>query len=285
MKSILDFEKARKETEEKKNKNVNSAFMSIDQVLTQLDILLNENEDLDGIFFLKNRSALMQDNPVAYVANFKGEKRYANLLLNQKIKYSNFPRWRNILSNDDLAEIELLANSQEPFLFEDDKSFLISAVKEERFNWGMLVAFAPKGKIWTKNQLKLIKSFSKLLCSALHYFHQQEKDAFLRQTSIAKDNKRQLIIEKLEQRLEKKNQLIEKLKQGKIGNKTEATFSWKTEQENKIEYDEVWVTVHGFKNGERDPIISKWEKVTDNETLQKVNEIFLKKEHKESIAG
>src|SRR5690606_23008449 len=145
--------------------------------------------------------------------------------------------------------------SQEPFLFEDDKSFLLSAVKEERFNWGMLVVFAPKGKIWTKNQLKLIKSFSKLLCSALHYFHQQEKDAFLRQTSIAKDNKRQLIIEKLEQRLEKKNQIIEKLKKGKVGNSSEAFFNWHKDESNTSEFDEVWVTIHGFKTGERDPLV------------------------------
>lgn len=279
MRSILDFEKNKKEAESKNKREVSNASLSIDQVLSQLDILINENEELNGIFFLKNRSALMLDNPIAYIANFKGNNAYNEKLIDQKIRYNDFPRWKNIAKNDDIAEIDILTtNSKEPFLFQEDKSFLISAVREGKYNWGMLVAFAPKGKVWTTNQLKLIKSFSKLLCSALHFSHQQEKEAFLKHNSIAKENKRTLIIEKLEERLEKKNQIIDKLKKG--GNKSPlaASFNWSEDKSTTTdEFDEVWVTVHGYKNGEIEPSVSRWEKVTDSKLLKKVSDLFFQK--------
>jgi hypothetical protein len=283
MKSILDFENSKK-TNSSPKKEISYSSISINQVLSQLDILLNENDELDGIFFLKNRSALMQENQIGHLTNFKGGKLYEEQLLNQSVKYSDFPRWKNIAKNDDIAEIDVFSNSSEPFTFDEDKSFLISTVREDKYNWGLLVAFAPQGKVWTKNQLKLMKSFSKLLCSTLHYFHQQKKETFLVQNSLAKENKRNLIIERLEKRLEDKNQIIDKLKKDRSNNTVSASFNWSNEMENE-NFDEVWVTVHGYKNGEMEPSVSKWEKVTDKTLLQKVSKLFFSSDKKQAIAG
>lgn len=282
MKSILDFEKSTDEKSTDK-KQISYSSISINQVLSQLDILLNEGDELDGIFFLKNRSALMKENQIANLTNFIGQASYEEKLLNQTVKYANFPRWRNISLNDDIAEIDVLANANEPFAFDEDKSFLISSVQEDKFNWGMLVAFAPHGKVWTKNQLKLIKSFSKLLCSTLHYFHQQEKETFMMQNSLAKENKRNLIINRLEKRLNEKNQIINKLKKER-NNRLSASFKWKNEIDME-NYDEVWVTVHGYKNGEIEPSVSKWEKVTDQTLLQKINKLFFSPKVNQALAG
>ena len=270
MKSILDFENQKSKTE----KEFNMTSMSIDQVMSQLDVLLDESEEVEGIFFLKNRSALMQDNQMAQITNFKGIEQYKEKLLGQQFKYNDFPRFKRISKNEDIAEIDFLANAPMPFTFEKDKSFIISAVKEDKYNWGMLVVFAPYGKVWTKNQLKLIKSFSQLLCSALNYFHQQEKEAFFKQNNIAKENKRKLIIKKLEERLEQKNQIIAKLKKEKDSNPLSASFNWKSTPSKDNDFDEVWVTVHGYKNGEIDPVVSKWEKVNDKVLLKKVQDLF-----------
>lgn len=270
MKSILDFENQKSKTQ----KEFNITSMSIDQVMSQLGILLDKSEEVEGIFFLKNRSALMQDNQMAHITNFKGSNLLKEKLLDKTIKYNDFKRLKLISKNEDIAEIDILANSPAPLNFDEDKSFIISAVKEDKYNWGMLIAFAPFGKVWTKNQLKLIKSFSQLLCSALKYFHQQEKEAFFKQNNIAKENKRKLIIKKLEERLEQKNQIIAKLKKEKDNNPLSASFNWKSTPSKDNDFDEVWVTVHGYKNGEIDPVVSKWEKVNDKVLLKKVQDLF-----------
>ncbi len=54
MKSILDFEKS-KEANLNQKKQTSYSSISIDQVLCQLEALLNENEELNGIFFFKER--------------------------------------------------------------------------------------------------------------------------------------------------------------------------------------------------------------------------------------
>jgi hypothetical protein len=274
MKNILDYIKVQNDKATSKNDKL--IYNNIDLILEQLKLLL-DNEELEGLIFLKNRSPLMNQSHLGYITNYVGSKKYLNQLDQQEIQFSNFHRLKNISQNWDLAEIDTFSTTDVPFRFENEKTFIVSSVKDSDYNWGMLICFGPKGIIWDKHQLKLIKSFSHLICSTLTGNFEQKKQLKHAHQSLSAKNSKTESINKLKERINQRNQKLEKLKaKNRTSNHSQLNSHLNCENSFK-KTDETWVSLQLFKKGVNDPIKSVWEKIPNPSRLKFIEEQFFNK--------
>jgi len=271
MKSILNFKDSYQQMASMKAE-VNYSENAIDQLINQFLKLSNQSNEVDGAFFLKNRSPLMKKNAAASIRNYSGKRKYGESLLNKELYFHKFPVWRAIGQSTQANQIDVLSDSPEPFDFGKDKSFLIASVRDEKYNWGFLVCFAEKGKNWDSQQINTIKSFSELLSTTMLTHHETHKNQLQLIAIHSRQNDKDRLILQLKNRIEEKNKLIKKIQdQNSLERSPKKVINF---SDSKEEFDEIWLSIQGFKNGEEEPKLSKWEKISDRTLLSKVNELL-----------
>lgn len=255
---------------------VNFSKIALHQLIEQLYHLLQTECDLDGVFFLKNRSPLMSKSNVSYTTLYKGKEKFEEKLNKQEFKYIRFPSWQFIASHDTIDEIDVAKNLAEPLNFDSDKSFLVSSVRGEKHNWGLLICFAESGIKWSERQKQLLSAFTRLLKNILRSVYEKDKHEQKLEALQLKYNEQKMKIRQLSETLKTmnkdesnrvtKDQAVNKEK------RTSCVFNWSKGNDS---YDEVWLTLQGYKNGDKDPKLSRWEKISDESILNKINELLL----------
>lgn len=171
---------------------------------------------------------------------------------------------RNLVNNDDEIITGTIHLTEKK---EDHLEIMLVPLRLGSYFWGNLLLLATKNTLWTKQVKLLCTQFSKVLSQQFSVLHTLEKEAYAKNILNKQLSNREDQIKTLEEAIDKKAEVINKLK----SNSDSAAFTWKKEGQQN---DEVWLTVHGFKNGNPDPIVSKWEKVRDGETFEMIDNLL-----------
>ena len=271
MRSILNFKENYPKTVNMKAE-VNYSESAIDQLISQFLQLGNESEDIEGAFFLKNRSPLMEKNFAAGIRNYYGKECYEDSLIGQELYFHKFPIWRSLAKTSQANQINVLSDSPEPFNLGKDKSFLVSAVCDDKYNWGFLICFGAIDKVWSKQQIQLSISFSELLSTTLINQHKTYKSHLQLAAIHSSENDKTKLINQLKKIIDEKSKIIKKLQdKNSVSRKKSKVINLKNTKEC---FDEVWLSIQGFKNGEEEPQMSKWEKLSDQNLLGKINQLL-----------
>jgi hypothetical protein len=247
------------------------AHLGIESVLTQyFQLIKADTAEIETTMFLKNRNPISKNIPLASISKVIGEVDLKEELQGKELLYTDFPRWNKFNEEQTSLEDFIPKKEKGPFSFKEAKSVLIIPIQKNNHYWGNIVCIGPESITWTLEVKSISKVFTELFNNMLQYFHNQEKNLFLINNVKQQLNNKTEIIETLQETIKAKNEVIAKLK----GEEQAAEFVW---DETAEAYDEVWVTVHGFKNGSPEPTVSKWEKITERKTLLQVNDLFFAK--------
>tara|TARA_R110000868_G_scaffold55869_8_gene173420 strand:- start:613 stop:1278 length:666 start_codon:yes stop_codon:yes gene_type:complete len=215
----------------------------------------------------------MKKNSVASIINYNGKKIFNTYFTNESFYFNQFPIWNMISNSHTVNQIEVSMDSPKPFNFKENQTFLVSPIISEKHNWGMIACFAKKDKVWSKNQLKLLVAFSELLCPILRSGYEKYRTQLQLEALNNKQQEKTKLIEKLRIDLSDKAKMIEKLN-------IELSKNEGGDEQDEISqltayYDEIWLTIQGYKKGEDQPRFSKIQKVHKKEKLALIQDLFL----------
>lgn len=240
----------------------------IKNILNQLQKLLSDQgEGIEGICFLKNRNIILQSTPIAYVVETAGSSDEIHRCKGKELFYADFPKWREDLNNIEYIEDLIPTHQIGPFDFSESKSVIVVPIKTTHYFWGTVVCFQSGNRTWKDSSIELIVSLSELIKTQMIYYHKHMKVVHQVNSLKGQLKLKDQLIKSLQKNVKKKNERLKHL----FEEKEEAKFKW-TGTDDK--YDEIWLTLHGFKNDNPEPVVSKWEKINTKSVLDKIYDSF-----------